>query len=302
MREGSPREHFLAALPPDRRPTFAGVDPGLLADALHAALDRARREHPTVELPADEFLAHLAAHVPVDVAGLAAVAAIHSPDLYLACACATGSPAALAAFDALFRDDIDRIVSRGERDVVGPAELRQVLHAKLFLADDERPAKIREYSGRGSLRGWVRIAARRTYLDLMRALGRRREVPLVDEHALVEGTTGDDPEVAYLKRHYRQEFREAFATALAGLSVRERNLLRQSFVHRLSVDEIGKLHAVHRATAARWVAQARLAVLERTTAAMRERLAAAPGEVESILRLIESHLDVTVSRLLAPEP
>ena len=70
-----------------------------------------------------------------------------------------------------------------------------------------------------------------------------------------------DLELDFLKQRYQQDFKEAFILALRGLTVRERNLLRQRFIYGLSLDELGALYRVNRATTARWVVQAREEVL-----------------------------------------
>ncbi|HWQ29246.1 MAG TPA: transcriptional regulator, partial [Dehalococcoidia bacterium] len=68
------------------------------------------------------------------------------------------------------------------------------------------------------------------------------------------------------------------------------------------LEEVATVYRVHRATGARWIAQARAALLERLGAELRRRLRADTREVASLVRLLESQLDVTLSRLLAFEP
>ena len=55
---------------------------------------------------------------------------------------------------------------------------------------------------------------------------------------------------------------------------------------------------LHRATAARRLAAARAALVKGTRTAMRARLRVDGAELESILRLIESQVHVSVERLL----
>ena len=63
------------------------------------------------------------------------------------------------------------------------------------------------------------------------------------------------------------------------------------------MDELATSYRVHRATIARWLARARQDLLERT----RQRLALAVGasgaEVDSIVRVLGSELDVSLSKL-----
>ena len=80
--------------------------------------------------------------------------------------------------------------------------------------------------------------------------------------------------------------------------MRERNLLKQSVLFGATVDDLGALYKVHRATAARWIAAAREHLVEETRQRMIAHLRIGPAEYDSILELIHSQLDVSVSRVL----
>ena len=101
-----------------------------------------------------------------------------------------------------------------------------------------------------------------------------------------------------MKELYRRAFREAFTAAMGTLDAREKNLLRQHFVDGLTIDEIGPLYEVHRATAARWVSRARERLLDETRREFMKRAKVGPKECESVLRLVRSRLDVTLAHLL----
>jgi RNA polymerase sigma-70 factor, ECF subfamily len=108
----------------------------------------------------------------------------------------------------------------------------------------------------------------------------------------------DDPEVGYLKHLYRREFKQALHAAVDTLDDHERLLLRQHALDGLSVDQLARLHGVHRATAARWVGAVRDTVLARTHRELIRRLGLSRGELASIMRLIQSQLDVSLPRIL----
>ena len=65
------------------------------------------------------------------------------------------------------------------------------------------------------------------------------------------------------------------------------------------VDELGALLGVHRATAARWVAEAREAVFDQTRRVLRERFGVADADLKSLIQLVRSRLDVSIERALA---
>src|SRR5262249_1646533 len=124
-------------------------------------------------------------------------------------------------------------------------------------------------------------------------------VGLPDEMLAEVSSPADDPELAYLKRSYRAEFLKAFRDALATLSVRERNVLRQHFLYGLGIDQLAIAYQVHRATAARWIQRACVTLLDSTKRSLRKRLGADHAEIESVMRLVESRLEVSLRRFLA---
>jgi RNA polymerase sigma-70 factor (ECF subfamily) len=219
---------------------------------------------------------------------------LHYDDLYLACACLDGDAAALRAFDALL-EQVGKKLRRlaGGDDIL--ADAKQVVR-QLVIARSDRPAPIAEYSGRGELGGWLRIALGR---ELVRSSKRALKEPQAgDDELAALHNADDDPETQYLKTHYREEFKQAFAAAIGGLDAGERRALRYSIVEGLGIDEVAKLDGVHRSTAARQVARARERLSEETRRILREKLAVESTELQSILRLIDSQLDVSVRRLL----
>jgi RNA polymerase sigma-70 factor (ECF subfamily) len=144
------------------------------------------------------------------------------------------------------------------------------------------------------------VTAVREAIDLLRKL--KREQPL-DDSALVELTSPDeDQELHYLKRLYREEFKAAFQQALAALSARERTILRYNLLDNLNIDQIGAIYNVHRATVARWIAKARETLLSETREILMQKLRVNEGEFESIMRLIQSHFDVSIHHFLSKRP
>src|SRR5262249_38270957 len=150
-----------------------------------------------------------------------------------------GDAAALAAFEEAFFTEVDLAARRVGGAGPSPDELRQVLRHRLFVAEPGARPKIVEYSGRGALRIWVRIAALRTALNS--AVKEAGEGALETDALAILVGAGDDPELTYMKRVYTDAFKRAFDDAFAELESRERNLLRYAFGNGLTVDAIGAM-------------------------------------------------------------
>lgn len=221
-------------------------------------------------------------------------------DLYLACACRLGRPEALAAFEHGLMTQVPAYLSRLEGAASLVEEVRQLLRIRLFVAPPGADPKIAEYRGRGPLGAWVRVVAINLALELKRSA--RGTTPIDDEaEALPQLVTTPNPELDFLRVRYGEAFRQAFAGALAALPARERTLLKLHLVHGLSIDKIGRIYQVHRSSAARWLVEVREALYQGTRERVLAGLALAPAELDSLLALLRSELDVSVRRLLASD-
>jgi RNA polymerase sigma-70 factor (ECF subfamily) len=96
------------------------------------------------------------------------------------------------------------------------------------------------------------------------------------------------------------ELEAAFRSSFAALAPRERNLLRYQVLDRLGIDRIGALHGVHRATAARWIAHARKALIEGVRRRMKDRLGIDRKELDSTLQQVASRIELSLRWLLTP--
>ena len=102
-----------------------------------------------------------------------------------------------------------------------------------------------------------------------------------------------------LKDRCRGDLRAAFAVALGELEPRERTLLRQHYLDGLGIDALAPLHRVHRATCARWIEAAREKILRRVKSHLRDALDLPPSDLDSAIVLVQSQLDLSLSRHLA---
>lgn len=220
----------------------------------------------------------------------------HLADLYLVAGCLAGKRAAHAAFETSQMPVVERAVRKlgGTADELDEIKQR-VRTLALFVATDT-PGSLATFRGDGSLGSWIHVVALRTTYRVMRA---RQPIPADEDEEMFELMTASPAtEVVAMKASYRAQFRSAFRTAIEALPRRERSALRMSVLDGLSIDAIAKVYSVHRATAARWLTHAREAVLVRTREAMIARLGVDESELDSIMRLIESRIEASVTSVL----
>ena len=284
---------LLAAL---QRSAPAG-DTSDLEGALQSMVSRAQAAWPSVRVAPREFVRYVGERAPRDLDVPAGLSSLHAEGLYIACACVGAVAGAMAALEEAFFRDLDAKLARMSPDPGFGEEVKQRVRAKLFVDDPGRPARIASYAGRGDLRTFLRVLMTREAISLRRHGRGRREVPLGDERQAERWET-TDPELLHLRRSYEAEFEEAFREAIAALTSEERNLLRYYYVDRLNIDHIGAIYGIHRVSASRRLNKARLALVERTREHLAERLDLGSTDLRSVLRLIQSAVDVSLRRAL----
>ena len=290
---------FVDAAPVAVRPTVEAIAD--LDRRLWSLVAEGRAAWPDLPLDAKILVEFVARHLTADLAD-AALDGLRPADLYLACACAQGSTAAIAAFDRDYMREVEIALARMRIAAPRVADVKQLVRQRLFVGGGTAGAptsagKISEYGGRGDLRRWVRSVAVRTCLNDLRK--GKREILVDDDHLIAQhAISQDDPEVEYMKRTYSNEFKAAFSEALTQLGPREQTLLRYHHVDGLNIDEIGAIYRVHRVTAFRWIEKAKEQLVKVTLDTLRTRLKLPADELDSVLRLIRSQIHLSIVRHL----
>lgn len=223
---------------------------------------------------------------------------IHSDELALATAAASGAPGAIAELERRHHGTIDAVCRRFASPVQSADDLRQILRERLFVAAPGARPKVADYRGDGALDGWLRVTAVRLFLDLAKRKDRAREEAASDE-ALAALAAPGDLALDLVKAEYRTAVADAMRAAAAGLASGDRHLLRQHLALGLSIDQLAPVLGLHGATVARRIAQAREQLARDTRRFVAERLALPPGELDDVLGLVMSRLDLSLGKLLA---
>jgi RNA polymerase sigma-70 factor (ECF subfamily) len=282
---------LLRALPAAGR----SVDPDALQLSVEAAWRRAREAHPACAVSPIALFAYIGERIQGGDPATE-LERRHVADLYVACGCEQGDPAALAMLEREVLSRVDRALASLRLCPDDRAEVIQVLRERMLVAREGRPG-IAAYDGRAPLATWLRVCAIRM---ARRHANRGRRAVDVDDDALDQLAPGvPDPELAYFKQHYGAQFRAAFRAAVASLTARERNLLRYSVTDGFGIDQIAAIYHVHRATAARQLRHARRALADATRQRMQIALGIGGRELDSILRVLMSMTDAALQEIFA---
>jgi RNA polymerase sigma-70 factor, ECF subfamily len=263
--------------------------PGLMTnDPVADLLRRAHAVHPASWVPDRDFVEHAMNH-----AGSASeLSGLHAADLYLALACARGIRDALQFFEVEHFAHVDDFIARVDSSQAVADEVRQTLRHRLLVSSPEAPARILGYTGRGPIGGWLRVCAVREAQSAKREGRRQTAMPDLKSDEV-------DPELAWLKEKYGEAVSDAFKDALASIDPDARTMLRMHYVDGLTIEQVGQVFRVSRATAARMLLKAREALVTQ----VRERLHADLGvnsmEAHSLLELVRSRIDLSLRRHLS---
>jgi RNA polymerase sigma-70 factor (ECF subfamily) len=262
--------------------------------ALDAAWEACRARWPDFDVDQDAFLERLA------TAGPKALRPERAAELYLAHACLAGESAALMELDRAWLPSLARAIRKVDSNAAFAADVGQRLRERLLVGDARGGRALEQFKGQGPLAAWLAIAATRLAVDVKRLKGEQSHE---SDGALARlPARSGDLELDFVRRAHRADFATAFREAMEALDPKLRNVLRLSSIDRLSIDRIAALYGTHRATAARWVSTAKEQLVAGTRARLKERLRLSNDELESLLGVLQSHVEVSVERLLGPAP
>ncbi len=257
---------------------------------------------------------------------------IQADDLFLALACANGNERAWWEFDQQHRGYMERVARHLAKTEVDAQEVIDSVYVELYgtrVVDGERVSKFATYSGRGSIRGWLRTVIWHSLVDLHRA--GHDEVSLDEMTETVgEGaahaafakppTDGESEMVEQISRdRYRKATVNAIRNAFDRLDPHEKLLLLYYHVENLKLREIAKLcenessplrgwfqrktqtreagGRTHESTVMRWLEKTYARVLELFKADLKENNSFSAEDISECMELAAG--DLTSGNLFA---
>jgi RNA polymerase sigma-70 factor (ECF subfamily) len=244
-----PKDHAPAASIPTLQ--FSEFQPGLLRELWLAA------EAETCGLTMEEFgivllsvgtklnFGHPSATLPDSSQKAGFFRALHLAELALAHACALGREIAWERFLHTHRAFLVQIASAMTGSATLGQDLADSLYAELYglrVSDGVRRSPFASYSGRGSLRGWLRTTLVQRYQDHYRRTHREIQLDNMDESVPIPSLP-IPAELAVLTT--------AVTRTLENLVPEDRFLLAAYYLDRQTLLQIARTLQVHEATISR---------------------------------------------------
>jgi RNA polymerase sigma-70 factor (ECF subfamily) len=283
---------FLSGRPPD-------ADGGS-AEELEAALEKAvaagRAAWPGIDLAPEEVAAYLGERCDPAEPPMAALAALHVSDLYLACACVAGSAAAIAALEEQHLTRVAQVACRFDPSPGFGDEITQRVRIALLVGREDGQGqpepKIALYRGKAALSNWVTVVATRTAIN-----HHRQEAPMTELDELLDVASAESPELELLRRRHLGDFRrlmrDALAEALADLTPEARNLLRWHLVENLSLRKIAVLRGSNVSAISREYARIRALIRDRIVELVKTRTGLPVRELDSLMTVLISRISLS---------
>jgi RNA polymerase sigma-70 factor (ECF subfamily) len=244
-------------------PAAEGRDRGGL-HGLHEAYAAGRQAWTGLRLSYPQFCAYLLR------SGNGAVLPARPAELYLCASCALGQENAYRALEKTYFPPLKLAIQPLLRDRHAVDDVLQTLRSRLFVGSTP---KIASYRGLGSLCGWLRTVAVHAAQDYLRAnksnrqhLRQLADAQRVNAQGQARWMPASDEQA--FQRDFAGACQTAWRSALHSLSEMERKLLHHHYVSGLSIDILGTLYGVHRATVARRIQRATARICGRVRATL----------------------------------
>lgn len=252
---------------------------------------------------------------------------IQAEDLFLALACANGSERAWWEFDQQHRSYLERVARHLASTDIDAQEVVDTVYVELYgtrVVDGERVSKFATYSGRGSLRGWLRTVIWHSLVDLHRASHDEVSLDEMTENvgegfahaSFAESAPGGEDEMIeqIARQRYRKATVSAIETAFASLDNHEKLLLLYYHVENLKLREIARMvenqasplrdwfqrksptreknpeSRIHESTIMRWLEKSYAKVLQLFRAELRGKHELREDEIEICMELATQDL------------
>ena len=227
-------------------------------------------------------------------------------DLYLACACLCEVPGAVEAFETTHHGVVTAAIRQIDPSPAFGDDVRQDLATLLFVPQNEggnKPPKIAQYGGRGPLATWTFV----TVLNMARRRKRQSASRAVaEESAMREGlyealNREGDPQLLPLKKVFATELKAALYTAIDALPTRDRLWLYMNVVRGVAMDRLGAASGASQSKVSRHIRDTKEQILNAAKQHLREQHKLTETECDSLVRLVQSQVDFTLSRVFEGE-
>ncbi|MBI4853238.1 MAG: sigma-70 family RNA polymerase sigma factor [Acidobacteria bacterium] len=182
---------------------------------------------------------------------------LNCQELCFAIACAQGDESAWDEFMRDYRGFLQSVAHQLTRNETLADELVEIAWSELYglrEVEGKRVSKFSAYSGKGSLKGWLRAVLFQLSVDRHRR--QNRYVQPEEENdleRLAAPVAHSSEKKTELSDRYQIATHKALTYAITSLDSRMKVVINYYYYDNLTLKQIGQVFGVHEATASRWV-------------------------------------------------
>ena len=235
------------------------------------------------------------------------ISQINADDYCLALACAKADTEAWEDFVRDYKAFLLATARSHSQSEIEAQELASSAYAELYglkhSGAELRESKFRSYSGRGSLKGWLRAVLYQMAIDRFRERARlvqpesdielERQYPVLQMRAM-----SVDPTSSLVDEYYQKPVMDALEEAFGVLDGKDRLLLNYYYFDRLKLREIATLFDVHEATVSRSLKRIHKSVRRTVEMRLRRDFRMSRSEVQECCEQTVRKLDVSLQSFL----
>lgn len=229
---------------------------------------------------------------------------LHWQELYLTTACERGIDVAWNIFHSQYRGTILKTAMRSACNASEGQEIADSFLSELFLpsqtGSSEGEKKIGQYSGIGSLEGWIKVVIARQSIDRIRA--QKRQVPIddleVEPPSLDQSARTDSRILEHDKQRALQMVSSGLTEALRHLEPQQKIILQLYYLQQVTLKEIGAFLKVHESTASRKIDRLKTQLLASVSDHLQEKFKIKKREVRHLIGLARSHIELDLKQIL----
>ncbi len=283
---------FCEALGADAAP----CDVALAAEHFAKGMASVRDVAPALALDMIGFAEHVALCAD-EMAPLDSLQRLYWGDLWVVFGAVSGNRDAWRVLDSHYFAESVRVLGRLKLSRDKLDEVSQHTRVRLFSPGPRGVAKLRQYRARGALGAWLKMVVTRDAIDMLSK--KKVELPAFsDDFWSAIPASQDDNEMALLRREYGAQLKRTVEAVVEEMPDDARSMLRYHLVEGLTIDDIAVIVGIHRATVARRIGRARDAMARATRERMREHLQMTASQLTSVMRLIDTQIELSLYRLL----
>lgn len=221
-------------------------------------------------------------------------------DLCFSQACAKGDEQAWEEFMQLHKGYLQAVARQMVGNETAAEELFDIVLTQLYglkTEDEVRVSKFSAYSGRGSLKGWLRAVLFQVSVDQHRS--QKKFVQPEDGFEKLLPPVKPSASSSSKSTHYREVTQKAVSTAISQLEPKMKLMLSYYYYDNLTLKQIGQLFDIHEATASRWLQKAQQTVKENVAKILKHEHKFSQAEIEECFSYAAESEDLDLKSLLA---